>query len=137
MSPCAATSDIFASAPSRRCSPPGSIADQPCARGLMSTIAAGRITSSFIRSISVVPPASGWAVARVNGLLEAAAALSACTAMSGSVALWYENGRMGLAFHDLGCGLLHGGDDVGIGGTAADIAAHVLADVGIGAGMSD
>ncbi|MFK4505621.1 hypothetical protein ABIF81_000799 [Bradyrhizobium daqingense] len=53
----------------------------------MSTIAAGRITSSFIRSISVVPPASGCAGAFVSGLFAAAAAPSACTAMSGSVAL--------------------------------------------------
>src|SRR5215510_3884191 len=43
-------------------------------------------------------------------------------------------GRMALprgsGFHDR-LGLLHGGDDIRVGGTAAQIAAHVLTDVGI------
>ena len=33
-------------------------------------------------------------------------------------------------------GLLDGRDDVGIGGAAAEIAAHVFADVGVAAGMA-
>ena len=55
-----ATSDIRAIAPSRRLPPSSSICRPAAASGLMSTSAPGRITSSFIRSISVVPPASGW-----------------------------------------------------------------------------
>ena len=43
----------------------------------MSITAVGRITSSFIRSISVVPPASGWAVASVSALFVEAALASA------------------------------------------------------------
>src|SRR5436305_13237530 len=43
---------------------------------------------------------------------------------------------MDLSFRDLRRGLLHRGDDVGIGGAAADIAAHIFADVGVAAGMS-
>jgi hypothetical protein len=39
----------------------------------MSTTIEGRITSSFIKSISVVPPASGWIVDSVGGVLSVVA----------------------------------------------------------------
>jgi len=54
----------------------------------MSMTTPGRMTSSFIRSIRVVPPASGWIAASVSGLSPVGgAAASACTADGASVAL--------------------------------------------------
>ena len=53
-----ATSDIRAMAPRRKWSADSSIADHCDASGLISTIVRGRMTSSFIRSIRVVPPAT-------------------------------------------------------------------------------
>src|SRR5439155_939307 len=48
-------------------------------------------------------------------------------------------GRMALilrrCWHD-GLGLLHSGDDVGVGAAAAEISAHVFADISIAAGMA-
>src|ERR1700757_1164565 len=44
-------------------------------------------------------------------------------------------GRMGLAFRDVGRGLLHRRDDVGIGGATADVAAHIFPDVVLAARM--
>src|SRR5580704_2545433 len=105
----------------------------------MSTSVEGRITSSFIRSTSVVPPASGWIAATVRGSLAGAAAASACTADDGSVALRYAKGRMGLAFllvgQDRRRRLFHRRDDVRIGGAAADVAAHIFADIVVAVGM--
>jgi hypothetical protein len=83
----AATSDIRASAPSRRLPPSRLIVDHPGLSELMSTTADGRITSSFIRSISVVPPASGWIAASVSGALSTIAAARTRTADDASVAL--------------------------------------------------
>jgi len=50
------------------------ICDQRGASGLMSTIVPGRITSSFIKSIRVVPPASTWTAAPVGGRFSSLAA---------------------------------------------------------------
>src|SRR5690349_9083084 len=106
----------------------------------MSTSTPGRITSSFIRSMSVVPPASGWIAASVNGSLPDAAAASACTADGTSTALWYINGRMRLTFLLVGrngrCGLFHGRNDVRISSAAADVATHVLANIVVAAGVT-
>src|SRR6267378_6445422 len=86
-------------------------------RRLMSMTCAGRSTFSFIRSSSVVPPATK----RVPDFAPAAIALSASSARWNS-----KDCMLGLA-----AGLLDGRDNVGIGAAAADVAAHAFAHIGL------
>src|SRR5882672_3387861 len=85
-------------------------------RRLMSMICSGCSTLSFIRSSKVVPPATN----RVPDFAPAAIAERA------SRARWNSNDFMTLL-----PGLLDGGDDVGIGAAATDVAAHGFAHIGV------
>src|SRR5437868_9711681 len=88
----------------------------------MSITVSGRITSSFIRSSNVVPPARYCALLRcAPNARTAAAALSTRSKTKGRIALLPR------------ClpRLLDGVDDVRIGGATAQIAAHVFANVGV------
>src|SRR2546421_11998652 len=80
----------------------------------MSISREGRSTSSFIRSIRLVPPAMNFAVG-------SAAIWRTASATSSARAYWK---LIMIAHH-----LLDRGNDVGIGATAADVAAHQLADL--------
>src|SRR5947207_14043545 len=108
-------------APTRRL-PSGWASILSSGRLLMSTRDAGVSTLSFIRSISVVPPAMntvlGWR-----------------TRSSASRSLWAwvkVHGIMGdFSLRAFARGL-HRGQDVGISAATADVAAHALAHVVIG-----
>src|SRR5262249_16578590 len=126
ISGCSAACAIDTSAPSRSPRPSPSIRPRSVSlSALISTSDAGRMTSSFIRSISVVPPARKWTSAPLRSA-------AACTAASGLVTDWYANGRMTLPRlrHDR-LGLFDGRDDVRIGRATTDVPAHILADVGV------
>src|SRR4051794_37111877 len=93
---------------------------------LMSSTRSGRSTSSFIRSSSVVPPASSM-VGTGAARLVADCGTPRCTAAwSGTRSYW--KGRISGVPH-LRLRGLDGLDDVGIGGAAAEVAGHVFADL--------
>src|SRR5690242_13321138 len=102
-----------------------------------STSSFGRSMSSFIRSMTLVPPARNFACGF---------AATARAAAPGSVARAYLNGLKAvlpadageLLFVDepprvlglsAGMDFLDGGDDLRVGAAAADVAAHALADL--------
>src|ERR1017187_6615379 len=91
-----------------------------CCKALMSMTRAGRITSSFMRSSRVVPPAKYW----FGELL---------VLTSSTRANW--NGRMSGLFH-FRSSLLDGVHDVRIGSATAQISAHVFANLGVDAGVA-
>src|SRR5258705_7274015 len=100
-------------------------------RTLMSTICLGRSTLSFIRSISVVPPATKRTSADCCAVDDAAPNWTAWSTVVGRLnwnvsisLLRYRFQRLGLFTRGL-----YGCDDVGIGATTADIAVHGLLDV--------
>src|ERR1700722_1995398 len=141
---CWAASAMRTSAP--RCSPAGVASMRPSApspRPLMSTTVCGRITSSFMRSRSVVPPArycAGLASAE-----EPRAAATARTAAAGVAGRSNANGCMPrlLSLSGSGRGGRHGAlrllyrrDDVRIGGAATEVSAHVFAYVAVIAGIA-
>src|ERR1035437_457366 len=105
-------------------------------KALMSMTRAGRITSSFMRSSRVVPPARYWfgellvltSSARPPPVLALSAALTSSTRAN-----W--KGRMAGLFH-FRSSLLDGVHDVRIGGATAQISAHVFANLGVDAGMA-
>src|SRR6185312_13679834 len=82
----------------------------------MSTTAVGRSTVSRIRSMRVVPPA-----------MYLAPDLAAANAARSSAALLKVNGNTSAS--PAARGLRDRGDDVGVGATAADVAAHPLSDL--------
>src|SRR5262249_33746503 len=83
-----------------------------------------------MRSIRVVPPARKRMSAPCCAVFACAAAPMAAAAFSGR---WKSNTRIGiLGSSGVVANVLDGGDDVGVGAAAADVAAHELLDVGIG-----
>src|SRR5712672_1613728 len=118
-------------------SPPlGAVSILSSGRTLMSTICLGRSTLSFIRSISVVPPATKRTSADCCAVDDVAPNWTAWSTVVGrlnwnvSISLlryrfgWPEAVRLGLFARRL-----YGCDDVGIRAAAADIAVHGLLDV--------
>src|SRR6266545_4605802 len=136
MSGCSAASAMCTSAPIQ--SPPSPMDIRPKSddlRGLMSIRRSGRITSSFIRSMRVVPPARKCVVP-----VPLFHACAVSIASRGVAAESNIKGRIALSF---ACpsstraelGLVHGRHDVGISAATADIPAHVLADRSVAFGM--
>src|SRR5689334_14604292 len=132
MSLWSAASAICASAPSLSPCCPNSILPRLLAlSALMSITLRGCITLSRIRSINVVPPASNCVGALMSASRSEPRHTCARTADWALSSREYWNGCMlGLLHQRLG--LLDGVDDVRVGGAAAQIAAHVFADVGVG-----
>src|SRR4051812_18941951 len=90
---------------------------------------AARMTSSFIRSNSVVPPARYWLAAwTAPAWFTPLSAWCARMAASASSMRVNWNGCMSALLHH-GFGLVDCVHDVGIGRAAAEIAAHVFADL--------
>src|SRR5215469_5337891 len=116
----AASSSIVASAPTRRTSPSRVI--MLSGRRVISTSRSGSSTPSLsIRSTWVLPPARYWALG---------SALTSATADLTSSARMYSNVRIRTP------GLSDRGDDVRVSAAAADVAAHELADLLVGASAS-
>src|SRR5204862_6923940 len=88
------------------------------------------------RSMSVVPPARncrapcGAAAGKLAAALTASLMEFTASNTKGRMALVLRRG-----WHD-GLGLLHSRDDVGVGAAAAEVPAHVFADVRVAAGMA-
>src|SRR5882672_388919 len=95
-----------------------------CSRALMSITISGRTTSSFIRSMSVVPPARNWA--SPPPCVRPAAAIIAA---AGESARSNKKGRMSDSLHGA-LGLSNSVHDVGISGAAAQVSAHEFANLG-------
>src|SRR5262252_3064749 len=98
----------------------------------ISTSASGCVTPSFIRSRMVVPPARNCTAAIVGGPPPSSRA--AVTASASSAGRRYMKARNGSAPH-LALGLVDCLYDVGVGGTPAQVPAHVLPDFRIVGGM--
>src|ERR1043165_6586837 len=99
-------------------------------RRLMSSTRTGVSTFSFMRSISVVPPPMKRTSAPCCAVFDCAAVAMAAAGSAGRM-----NSKVCM---DLSCSrlsafphLLNGGDDVGVGAAAADIAAHQFLHRGI------
>src|SRR6267143_3570969 len=122
---CCARSELRTVAPIL--SPPsGSCSILSRGRRLMSTTCSGRSTFSFIRSSSVVPPATKRTLAPCCAALAVALAAIAADAFSAR-----RNSKVCMAARSLGLAadLLDGRDDIGVGPTPADVAAHGFADI--------
>src|SRR6185312_2410472 len=118
----AASSSIVVSAPTRTVAP---VSTTPRSGSrVMSTSLIGSSTPSFIRSTWVVPPARYAAPGSPACVVSASGRLAART---------YSKVRMGVF---LGGDVADGGDDVRVRRAAADVAAHELADVGVGPGAA-
>src|SRR5215472_16933339 len=114
----AASSSIVVSAPTRS-SPPSATTPRSGSR-VMSISTSGASTPSFIRSTCVVPPARNAA---------AGPAAAAVTAWRTSVARTYSNGCTA----QFPRGRTDRRDDIRVSATPADVAAHELADLFVGA----
>src|SRR5690348_2115312 len=133
---CSQAAAMRASAPSHSPRAPNSMRpDGEVSSALMSVTRCGRITSSFIRSINVVPPATYWPAACTLAASRAPAAPCARIAASTLPARSNTNGRMSGSL-DFRRGVEHGVDDVGIGRATAEIAAHVFAHLRLVLGMA-
>ena len=126
------------SAPWRRAASPSGrhsiCAELAFCSALMSTTRAGRITSSFIRSSSVVPPARYWLGASAAGV--AGARLMAQHGGLGVVGAGELERPHRQPSFICGFGLIDRVDDVRIGRAAAQVAAHVFADFGVALGVA-
>src|SRR5207237_523798 len=98
-----------------RTPPPGSAEISVSGSALMSTIAGGRSTWSFIRSTSVVPPARERAPATATRAARAPRSSVAVTKRKGSIP------SAAIAAHRLDCR-----DDSRVRAAAADVSAHAL-----------
>src|SRR6202163_4735201 len=106
--------------------PSGSCSILSSGRPLMSMTCTGRSTFSFIRSSSVVPPATKRTLAPCCAVLDLALAAIAADAFSAR-----RNLKDCMAARSLGLAadLLDGRDDIGVGPAPADVAAHGFADI--------
>ena len=125
-----ATSAMRASAPRRRPSGLSSTRSQP-RTPLMSIRALGRITSSFIRSRIIVPPTMNWASADVGGPNIRPAFPRQELGRASPRRPRADRRKAASGPPHLGPRVPDCRDDVGIGGAAAEIAAHMFANVRI------
>src|ERR1700681_3055395 len=93
----------------------------------MSMTCAGRSTLSFIRSSSVVPPATKRTLAPCCAVLDRA--LAAIAADASSVRRNSEVCMGSAPFLGLAADLLDSRNDIWVGPTPADVAAHGFADI--------